>query len=62
MYVMKDFANGGIGRPLVDEALAAAQRMHGIEIINLTVTADNLPAGTPVLAAGAENFGQKRAR
>jgi len=59
MYVMKDFANGGIGRRLVDEALAAARRMHGIEIINLTVTADNLPAVRLYSRQGFQSFGRE---
>jgi ribosomal protein S18 acetylase RimI-like enzyme len=44
MYVMKDFAGKGIGRKLMDETLISARKVGGVEIINLTVTSDNLPA------------------
>lgn len=59
MYVMKDFANAGIGRRLVDDALAAARRMNGIELVNLTVTADNLPAVRLYSRMGFQNFGRE---
>ena len=59
MYVMKDFANQGIARRLVDEALAAARRMRGVEIINLTVTADNLPALRLYSRQGFQSFGRE---
>ena len=49
----------GIGRRLVDEALAAARRMQGIEIINLTVTADNLPAVRLYSRQGFQSFGRE---
>jgi ribosomal protein S18 acetylase RimI-like enzyme len=44
MYVMKDFAGKGIGRKLMDETLISARKVAGVEMINLTVTSDNLPA------------------
>ena len=40
----EDFASGGIGRRLVDGRWRARGACASIEIINLTVTADNLPA------------------
>lgn len=59
MYVMKDFAGQGIGRRLLDEALSEARKMNGIEIINLTVTADNLPAVRVYSKAGFQSFGRE---
>ena len=59
MYVMKDHASKGVGRKLVDEALAESRRMNGIEIMNLTVTADNLPAVRLYSKVGFQSFGRE---
>lgn len=59
MYVMKDFAGKAIGRRLVEEALSEARKMNGIEIMNLTVTADNLPAVRLYSKFGFQSFGRE---
>ena len=59
MYVMKDFAGKGVGRRLLDEALSEARKMNGIEIMNLTVTADNLPAVRLYSKTGFQSFGRE---
>ena len=58
MYVMKDFANAGIGRRLVDEALAAAPHARH-RIINLYRHADNLPAVRLYSRQGFQSFGRE---
>jgi ribosomal protein S18 acetylase RimI-like enzyme len=59
MYVMRDYAGKGVGRKLVDEALAEARKMNGIEIMSLTVTADNLPAVRLYAKVGFQEFGRE---
>lgn len=59
MYVMKDHAGKGVGRKLVDEALIEARRLNGIELMNLTVTADNLPAVRLYSKVGFQSFGRE---
>ena len=59
MYVMKDHASVGVGRKLLDEALSESRRLNGIEIINLTVTADNLPAVRLYSKVGFQTFGRE---
>ena len=59
VYVMKDYANRGIGRRLVEEALGASRRMNSVEIMNLTVTADNLPAVRLFSRMGFQTFGRE---
>lgn len=59
MYVMKDFAGKGIGRKLVDEALVASRKMSGIELMSLTVTADNLPALRLYAKVGFVEYGRE---
>ncbi|MBL8311642.1 MAG: GNAT family N-acetyltransferase [Burkholderiales bacterium] len=59
MYVMKDHAGHGIGRRLVEEALQAARRLPDIEIINLTVTADNLAAVRLYSRLGFQAYGRE---
>ncbi len=59
MYVMKDFAGKAIGRRLLDEALVEARKMNGIELMNLTVTADNLPAVRLYSKFGFQSFGRE---
>lgn len=59
MYVMKDHASTGVGRKLLDEALSESRRLNGIEIINLTVTADNLPAVRLYSKVGFQTFGRE---
>jgi len=60
MYVMKDHASAGVGRRLLDEALAETRKLNGIELINLTVTADNLPAVRLYSKLGFQTFGRAR--
>lgn len=59
MYVMKDHAGNGVGRRLLDEALAEMRKLNGIEIVNLTVTADNLPAVRLYSKLGFQTFGRE---
>ena len=59
MYVMKDYAGKGVGRRLLDEALSEARKLNGIEIINLTVTADNLAAVRLYSKTGFQSFGRE---
>jgi ribosomal protein S18 acetylase RimI-like enzyme len=59
MYVMRDYAGKGVGRKLVDEALAESRKMAGIEIMSLTVTADNLPAVRLYGKVGFQEFGRE---
>jgi GNAT superfamily N-acetyltransferase len=59
MYVMRDYAGKGVGRKLVDEALVEARKMGGIEIMSLTVTADNLPALRLYGKVGFQEFGRE---
>lgn len=59
MYVMKDHAGKGVGRRLLDEALAETRKLNGIEIVNLTVTADNLPAVRLYSKLGFQTFGRE---
>ncbi len=59
MYVMKDHAGSGVGRRLLDEALAETRKLNGIEIMNLTVTADNLPAVRLYSKLGFQTFGRE---
>ena len=59
MYVMKDHAGHGVGRRLLDEALVETRKLSGIEIINLTVTADNLPAVRLYSKLGFQTFGRE---
>ena len=49
----------GVGRKLLDEALSESRRLNGIEIINLTVTADNLPAVRLYSKVGFQTFGRE---
>lgn len=59
MYVMKDYAGKGIGRRLLDEALAEARKLNAMELINLTVTADNLAAVRLYSKFGFQTFGRE---
>jgi GNAT superfamily N-acetyltransferase len=59
MYVMKDHSGGGIGRRLLEEALSEARKLHGIELMNLSVTADNLPAVRLYSKFGFQTFGRE---
>ena len=59
MYVMKDFANAGIGRRLVDGRWQRPGARRALEIINLTVTADNLPAVRLYSRQGFQSFGRE---
>jgi len=59
MYVMKDYAGQGVGRRLLDEALAESRKLNGIELINLTVTADNLAAVRLYSKLGFQTFGRE---
>ena len=59
MYVMKDYAGNGMGRRLLDDALIESRKLNGIELINLTVTADNLPAVRLYSKLGFQTFGRE---
>lgn len=59
MYVMKDYAGKGIGRRLLDEALAESRKLNSMELINLTVTADNLAAVRLYSKLGFQTFGRE---
>lgn len=59
MYVMRDHAGKGVGRRLLDAALAETRKLSGIELINLTVTADNLPAVRLYSKLGFQTFGRE---
>jgi ribosomal protein S18 acetylase RimI-like enzyme len=59
MYVMKDNAGEGVGRRLLDDALAEARKLNGIELMNLTVTADNLAAVRLYSKLGFQTFGRE---
>ncbi len=60
MYVMRDFAGQGIGRKLMDEALIASRKLSGIEMMNLTVTSDNLAALRLYGKVGFQEFGREQ--
>ncbi|MGL5002865.1 MAG: GNAT family N-acetyltransferase, partial [Casimicrobium sp.] len=60
MYVMKDFAGKGIGRKLMDESLISCRKMGGIEMMNLTVTSDNLAALRLYGKVGFQEFGREQ--
>ena len=59
MYVMKDYAGKGIGRRLLDEALVESRKLNSMELINLTVTADNLAAVRLYSKLGFQTFGRE---
>jgi ribosomal protein S18 acetylase RimI-like enzyme len=59
MYVLKDYAGRGIGRRLLEEALAQARKMDAVELVNLTVTADNLNAVRLYSTLGFQTFGRE---
>ncbi|KQN44077.1 GNAT family acetyltransferase [Pseudomonas sp. Leaf48] len=57
MYVTSKVRQGGIGRQLVETALAEAQRHQGLRLIKLTVTAGNVAAINLYLRCGFVQFG-----
>jgi ribosomal protein S18 acetylase RimI-like enzyme len=59
MYVMKDYAGHGVGRRLLEQALIEARKFSGTEIINLTVTAENLSAVRLYSNFGFQTFGRE---
>ncbi len=59
MYVLKDSAGHGVGRRLIEEALVQARKMDSVELINLTVTADNLAAVRLYSKFGFQTFGRE---
>lgn len=59
MYVMKDYAGKGIGRRLLDEALVESRKLNSMELINLTVSADNLAAVRLYSKLGFQTFGRE---
>lgn len=59
MYVLKDYAGHGLGRRLLEEALSHARKMESVELVNLTVTADNLPAVRLYSTLGFQTFGRE---
>jgi ribosomal protein S18 acetylase RimI-like enzyme len=59
MYVMRDYANKGVGRRMMDDSLVEARKFDGVELISLTVTADNLPAVRLYSRFGFQEFGRE---
>lgn len=57
MYVLAPHRGKGIGRRLVDAALAHARAREGMRTLTLTVTAGNRPAIALYEAAGFQAFG-----
>lgn len=61
MYVIPEGRGEGVGRRLVEEALAEARGMDGVRQVNLSVNARNAPALSLYVAAGFAAFGVERA-
>lgn len=59
MYVMRDYANKGVGRKLMDESLVESRKIPDVELMSLTVTADNLPAVRLYSRVGFQEFGRE---
>ena len=59
MYVMKGYAGQGVGRCLLDEALTESRGLNSIELINLTVTENNLAAVRLYAKLGFQTFGRE---
>ena len=59
MYVMKDYAGHGVGRRLLEHALIEARKFPLVELVNLTVTAENLSAVRLYSNFGFQVFGRE---
>jgi ribosomal protein S18 acetylase RimI-like enzyme len=59
MYVMRDYAGKSVGRKLIEEALVESRKFDGVELMSLTVTADNLPAVRLYSRIGFQEFGRE---
>jgi ribosomal protein S18 acetylase RimI-like enzyme len=59
MYVLKDYAGRGLGRRLLEEALSHARKMDLVELVNLSVTADNLAAVRLYSTFGFQTYGRE---
>jgi ribosomal protein S18 acetylase RimI-like enzyme len=57
MYVAPEFARRGVGRALIRHVLAVAQREHGLEQLELTVTQTSDAARTLYESEGFRSFG-----
>jgi len=60
MYVAPEFRRRGLGRALVDAALAHARSLPGVRQLKLTVNAANAPARALHKMLGAIEVGRKR--
>ena len=57
MMVRDEMQGQGLGRALLAECIAEARRAHGLEMLTLSVTADNLPAIRLYQRAGFTRYG-----
>lgn len=57
MYVAADVRQGGVGRQLVEAALAQAAARDGVRLVQLTVTEGNLAAQSIYARCGFQVFG-----
>jgi ribosomal protein S18 acetylase RimI-like enzyme len=57
MYVSPEFRGQGIGAALVDEAIAHARKLDSVRQILLSVTANNVAAGSLYRSRGFERIG-----
>ena len=58
MYVASDLRRSGLGRQILDEAIARARTLDGVIQIHLSVVADNIAARTLYLNSGFEIVGR----
>ena len=56
MYVSPEFRHQGFGAALLDEAIAHARRLGTVRKITLSVTANNVAAGSLYRSRGFERF------
>ncbi len=59
MYVPSEFAGAGVGRRLLQAAIARARSIPGVEKVNLTVAAHNLAALRLYTSAGFREFSRE---
>lgn len=59
MYVAPEARGRGLGRMLLDTAIARAREISGVEQLLLAVNAANTPARNLYLAAGFESYGRE---
>jgi ribosomal protein S18 acetylase RimI-like enzyme len=59
MYVAPEVRGRGLGRMLLEAAIAQARATPGIEQLMLAVNATNVPARNLYLAMGFEPFGRE---